>query len=213
MSFPQGMINQQTGVQTAPEAATEQIEVDLNEKVEVKDSTVDSNIVPPPPKAGKYPVKWSLGEKGVQVSRSDKVGSFLNVYLLGHVQADGTEYHDFPITEYMNSIYDKLKGTSPLHSFMNKLGVTVPNSTTLGDLKNLVESTLAQNPVGNAEIEWRSQELNPTSKKQRNGYVTIRNRMSQYKKNPDGTYDPMSTLSEIDGSPVPARAYILAHVK
>lgn len=213
MSFPEQMINQTEAGTMGESQQTETVEINLDEKVEVKDSTVDSNIIPPPPKAGKYPVKWSLAEKGVQGARSDKVGQFLNVYLSGKVQADG-DYTDYPITEYMNSIYDKLKGTSPLHSFLFKLGVQVPNSLSTRELIELTKETLAQSPVGNIELEWRAQERDEANitKRAKNGYVTIKNRMSQFLKLPDGSYQPW-TGSLIDGSKVPARAYVLAHVK
>lgn len=199
----------------APNGAEETtLEVDLNATVEVKDSTTDFNIIPPPPKAGKYPVKWELNsEKGIEPKNSPKVGNFLNVYLVGHIIAEGTEYDGYTISEYMNSIYNKLKGTSELHDFLNKLGSPAPNRMTLGELKQHAEQVLAQNPVGTIELEWSASEKNPGAKNaNKDGYVTLKNRMSQFTKNPDGSY-VNTTPSAIDGSPVAARGYVFAHLR
>lgn len=209
--FPEQNLNTSATTSVAEPVTTS--EVDLNETVEVKDSTVDFNIVPPPPKAGKYPVKWSLSDKGIVPARSEKVGSFLNVHLTGNVIAEGTEYDGYTISEYMNSIYNKLKGTSELHDFLNKLGSPAPNRMTLGELKQHAEQVLAQNPVGTIELEWQASEKNVGAKNaNKDGYVTLKNRMSQFTKNPDGSYQN-TTPSQIDGSAIPARGYVFAHLR
>src|SRR6266852_3690031 len=204
--FPESQLNQ--GTATATETAEDTVEtqeVDLNEKVEVADSTKDFNIVPPPPPAKEYPIQWELNsddKKGVVPARSAKVGQFLNVYLVGHIIAEGTEYNGFTVNEYMNSIYNKLKGTSEVHDFMNKLGSPVPNSLTLGELKEHVEKVLSIKPVGNAEIEWKATEKIPGDKRaNKEGYVTLKNKMSQFKKNQDGSYQNF-VESLVDGEKV-----------
>lgn len=192
--------------------AEESYEIDQNAVSEVKDATADFNVIPPPPPAGTYPVRWKLGEKGVEWGGSKKAGTFLNVYLEGELIAEGTDYNNYSLREYMNNIYNKLKGTTELHHFMNCLGVPLAPSMPMKDIKTLVETTLANSPIGMAEIEWQAKEKNPNSRRaDKNGYVTLKNAMRQFAKNPDGSYNN-TTPSEIDGSPVPATAYVLRHL-
>jgi hypothetical protein len=216
MSFPENMINQ-SGIATADNAADDAVEtaqIDLDEKVEVADSTKDFNIVPPPPPAGEVVIQWELSEKGVVPARSAKVGQFLNVYLTGHIIMPNTEYDGYTVSEYMNSIYNKLKGTSEVHDFMNKLGSPVPNSTTLRDLKTHIEKALAPKPVGTAELEWKVTERNPGDKRaNKDGYVTIKNKMSQFSKLPDGSGYQNFVESSIDGDKIYAQAYISKHLR
>lgn len=192
----------------------EQVQIDLNQKVEVADSTKDFNIVPPPPPAGEYPVQWELAEKDpVDPRASKKVGTFLQCAFVGHIIAQGTDYDGYTINEYMNSIYNKLKGTSPLHDFLHKLGHTVPNSLSVAELKTFVENAMAQKPVGTINLEWQAAYKDPTDRRANpQGYVQWKNRMSQFNRQPDGSYSN-ELQSPVDATPIYARAYVFAHLK
>ena len=192
----------------------EQVAIDPNQRVEVADPTKDFNIVPPPPAAGEYPVQWELAEKDpVDMRASKKVGTFLQCAFVGHIIAQGTEYDGYTINEYMNSIYNKMKGTSPLHDFLHKLGHTVPSNLSVGELKTFTENALAQKPVGTINLEWQASYKDPTDRRANDkGYVTIKNRMNQFPRNTDGSYSNQFP-SPVDGSPTYARAYVSAHLK
>jgi hypothetical protein len=193
----------------------EQVAVDLNQKVEVADPTKDFNIVPPPPPAKEYPIQWELAEKdGIDPRASKKVGTFLQCHFVGKILAEGTDYNGYTVNEYMNSIYNNLKGTSPLHDFLHKLGHTVSQSLSVGELKTFTETALAQRPVGTISLEWRLSYKDPSSPRaNKDGYVALYNRMSQFTpKNPDGSH-PNVIASPVDGTPLYAQAYVFAHLK
>lgn len=187
-------------------------EVNLDEEVEVANPNADFNITPPPPPANKYPAKFTLGEKGVEAKNSAKVGNFLVVHLTAAVIASGQDYDGYTVYDYPNSIYDKRKGTSAVHSLMDKLGDPLPAKCTLRDMKAHVERVLNAAPVGNIELEWQAKERDPNNKRaDKNGYVTLASRANQF---------PMINgirsnfvKSERDGSPVAAQAFILAYNK
>ena len=190
----------------------EQVEINLDEKVEVKDQSKDFNVVPPPPTAGKYIVQWEIDEKGAEPRASKKVGTFLQIHLIGTLQADG-EYNGYKINDYMNSIYSQLKQTSAVHDFLYKIGVEVPPSVSQGELKKIFEDALKAKPVGTISLEWRVSEKNPASPRaNKDGYVTLKNKMVQFPKLPDGSYQNW-VESGVDGSKLYAQAYVESHLK
>lgn len=218
--FPESqMPNVSNQTQTADQTQTndaekEEVAIDLNQKVEVADPTKDFNIVPPPPPAGEYPIEWSLAEKDpVDPRGSAKVGTFLQCSFVGKIIAPNTDYDGYTINEYMNSIYNKMKGTSPLHDFLHKLGHTVPASLSVGELKIFTENAMAQKLVGTIQLEWQGSYKDPTDRRANaQGYVTAKNRMNQFPRNADGSYSSQF-LSPVDGTPIFARAYVFAHLK
>ena len=215
-AMPNQVNNQADNSQTQVNGEdNEQVAIDPNQRVQVADPTKDFNIVPPPPAAGEYPVQWELAEKDpVDMRGSKKVGTFLQCAFVGHIIAQGTDYDGYTINEYMNSIYNKMKGTSPLHDFLHKLGHTVPADLTVQELKTFTENALAQKPVGTIQLEWQASYKDPTDRRANDkGYVTWKNRMNQFgTRNPDGSYNH-ELVSPSDGTPVYARAYVFAHLK
>lgn len=214
-SMPTG-INNATSVESAAngQAEEEQVAVDPNQKVEVADQSKDINTRIPPPTGGKeYIVQWELGEKGVEYRASKKSGTFIVVPLVGHLVLEGSEYNGYQIVDWINSIYNKLVGTTAVHDFLYKVGVTVPPTATQADLKALMESTLAQKPMGTIELEWRASMKNPADPRaNKDGYVTVANKMRFFPKNPDGSYRNYFE-NKIDGSEVFAQAYVAQHLR
>lgn len=208
------MTNDQTNQAQANGQDDEQVAIDLNQRVEVADPTKDFNIVPPPPPAGEYPVQWELAEKDpVDPRAKASTGTFLQCAFVGHIIAQGQEYDGYTINEYMNSLYNRLKGTSPLHDFLHKIGHTVPNNLSVGELKTFTENALAQKPVGTIQLEWQGTYRDPTDKRANDkGYVTAKNKMNQFPRNADGSYSNQFP-SPMDNTPVFARAYVFAHLK
>lgn len=216
--FPQSQMPN-TVVATDPAVATaqdteEQLPVDLDAKVEVADASKDINVVVPPPKAGEYIVQWELGEKGIEGRSSKKVGSFLLVPLVGHIVLEGSEYNNYQVQDWITSIYSTLKQNAPTHDFLYKLGVNVPQSVSLRELQKILEETLAQKPFGTVLLEWKLSEKNPSDPRadRKTGYVTLKNRMDQFPRNPDGTYQNWID-SKVDGSKLYAQAVVAAHLK
>lgn len=217
--FPQNqMPNTQNATSTAQTnqangADEEQVEVNPDEVVKVVDQSKDINIVPPPPKAGDYIFQWSTGEKGVEYRASKKAGTFIVVPLEGHLVLEGSEYNGYRVLDWLNSIYSQLKGTTPVHDYLYKIGVAVPAEASQKMLKETVESTLAQKPYGTATLEWRVSERNPADPRaNKDGYVVLKNRMDQFPRLPDGSFQNWIE-SKLDGSKLYAQAYVAAHLK
>ena len=212
--FPETSMPQGTVAATENQSGSneEQVAVDLNQRVEVADPSKDINIVPPPPPAGEYVIKWEVGEKGIDARASAKVGTFVNVPLVGTVVSP-KEFEGRKINENLTSIYNQLKQTSALHDFLYKIGISVPPSATQGEILEITKTALANNPVGTIELEWKVSERNPADpRKNKDGYVTYFNKMTQFPKNPDGSY--ANTLSsKVDGQPIYAQAYVSKHLK
>jgi|SRR6185295_2895087 len=206
-----------TSVGTAANGADteeEQVAVDPNQKVEVADQSKDINVRVPPPTGGKeYIIQWELGEKEIEYRASKKSGTFIIVPLVGHIVAEGTEYHEYQVLDWINSIYNKLVATTAVHDFLYKIGVTVPPTATQAELKTLMEQTLAQKPMGTIELEWRASMKNPADPRaNKDGYVTLANKMRFFPKNPDGSYRHFFE-NRVDGSEVYAQAYVAQHLK
>lgn len=147
--FPQENLNADPS-----ENAEEKITIDLDAQVEAANPEADFNERLAPAPAGVYPIKWSLAEKGVVPALSKNKQPYLSVYLQGELVAD-PPFDGMKTQYYMNSIVNPRSGTSEVHFFMAALGNPVPARISLGDLKNLIETTLAANPVGNVEADWR----------------------------------------------------------
>lgn len=212
--MPQGTTNSATSTQTnSQDKDEEQVAVDLDQRVEVADSTKDYNIVPPPPKAGDYIIQWELAEKdGLDYRASKKVGTFLQCHFVGRLVVDG-DYKDFVVNDYMNSVYSQLKGTTPLHDFLHKLGHTIPQSLNIKELRAFVESAMASKPMGTANLEWRvSYKDMGNQRANKDGYVTMFNKMIQFPRNQDGSYKH-EVGSPIDGTPLYAQVYVNQHLK
>lgn len=180
--------------------------VDLNEEQTVENQDADFNVVPSPPPAKRYPTKISLHEDGIDARRG-KAGTFLNVPLVLTI-ADGGQYDGYSTRAWINNIYNKLKGTTKVHWILKCLGVTVPKTIKMQDLKELLEQTLNQNPVMMVDWEWEASIKDSNDRRANEaGYVKLKNRMSQFDRNPDGTYSNIFK-SPMDGSDVYARASI-----
>lgn len=193
---------------TEAQAATTE-EIDLSEVQTVENADTDYNIVPPPPPAGRYTWKLSLHEDGISPRKSTKVGTFLVIPLVLNLVAEGTPYHDYQVRDWVNNIYNKMKGTTKAHWILHCLGETVPVKISHQDLKSKLESVLSQHPLISADMEWQASIKDPSDKRANEaGYVTIKNRMKDFPQNPDGSFSNVFE-SKVDGTKVYAQAYIL----
>lgn len=207
--FPQSQMSQ-----ASPDAeATEHVEVNLDAEVEAANPNADFNEAIPPPKAGAYLFRWEVNpDKGVVPSQTKKPPHtpFLNVFLLGKLVLDGSPDDGFTANYYLNSLINRRKGTSEAHHFLNILGSPVPQRITLGNLKTQLETTLANNPLSPAMLEWRCSYKDPQTDKWIEQYKS----MSQFPKELDdggkwtGNYLNVAK-SKLDGSDLFAQAYIV----
>ena len=190
----------------------ETMDVDLNETIEVKDATADSNIPVRPPERGFYPVRWtgnsSKGENGIVIARDINKRPFLSLHLKGNIIAEDTSFHNFPVTDYINTMVFSGKPTSDIHSFLNKLGSPVPNVISFADLKEHLINVLSNEPIGMIELDWKAGYKDSNSK---TGWTEQYHHMEDFPKNEDGTYSNIGK-SKKDGEPIFASAYVAKHV-
>jgi hypothetical protein len=204
------------------ENATETVEVDLNEAVEVEDSTADVNIRAALPPRGAYAVKWKAAEDGINASKTRKepYRGFVGVKLEGNIQ--DAEFEGLPVYDYINSLSMRNKPTSDLHHFHNICGTPLPNRSTLGEIITATEELLSNNPVTNAELDWRA-----SVKKDDGTYNEFVKTMTSFPKHYvgedgkplakekggkwDNTYE-QEIPSPIDGEPIGAQLYVRQHL-
>jgi hypothetical protein len=222
------------------ENETQTMELDLNAPIEVDDSSADFSENPPPPVAKRYPVRWKLQDKqptdksdgqnpACYATISAKGNVNVNLFIAGKLIAeDDEDANGFPINDYLNTVKPPRKHTSGFHSFLHHLGVTVPSRASASELIELAISTLESNPdgiVGAIELEWKAsrqktdEEIEKEEERMRatgkswniDTYKTLKQKMSQFPKLPDGTYQNWIE-SDVDGSRIYAQAYVANHV-
>lgn len=142
-----------------PEAdATETVEIDLNEPVEVEDAQGDVNVASKLPPKGIYPLKFKSGkDEHPYAGRTKKepYRSFVGTSLVGQF-IDG-EYEGMVVFEnHINSLAMRGKPTSDLHHFLNIVGSPTSNKTTVGELLEHTRQVLENSPVGMAEVDWKA---------------------------------------------------------
>lgn len=194
-------------------AAAEMSDDALDAVVEYSDTTRDINVPIAPPPAGRYPIRWKSNSNkkdgGIFFKPSDKVGWFLNVYVLGLVQSENPEINEFMVSDYMNSI--QRRGTSDVAHFLNCCGSPIPNRISNRELREKVVEVLAQEPISESIIEWKASIKDQNEK---SGYRDIAKRMTDFPRLEDGSYQPWIEIPDDEGEvqKIYANAYIFAHV-
>lgn len=215
MSFPEQNFN------TNPaEGAVEHVDIDMNAEVEAAKPEADFNERLAPPPAGIVPIKWSLAEKGVVPSLSKNKVPFLNVFLKGELLIP-PPYENYPTNYYMNSLVGR-SGTSEVHFFMHSVGEPLPARMTLGAMKDKLEEVLSNNPVGNAEVDWRASYQDGTDPRtNKPKWVEQAMHMNQFpfidELDDDGNKTGRKVRSHIlkskkDGEPLYAQLYVVKHL-
>jgi len=205
-----------TTAPTSPDAdgTEEKVQVNLDEEVEVENPEGDFNERTAPPPASKcQAVRWSLDEKGVVPGVDKNKKSFLTAHLKAEII--GVEgFEGYSVGHRVNSIIFRGKTTSELHHLMNAVGNPLPKMT-LGQMKTVIEETMAQNPVSYVETEWKAgyqgTEVDP--KTNRPKWVDQNVRMDQFPliddpENPGHKIRNFQDKSKKDGEPIFAQLYI-----
>lgn len=177
--LPEQNINK-SGNTAVEDEAVETIEVNLDEELEVEDSTADVNIAAKLPAHGIYTCQWAANKKDNSIyasrTKSEPHRSFVGAGLVGTIQDEefeGTQVY----VNHINSLQQRGKPTSELHHFLNVVGNPAPNRTTVGELKSFTESTLEQTPLGMAEIDWKA-----SYKNDKGDWIDIATTMSRFPK-------------------------------
>jgi hypothetical protein len=201
-----------------PEAsAIEEVEVNLDEVIEVEDSSRDFNEISAPPPADIYPFSLILNlkkgggnikgieiPKGIEVKVDKNKKTFVGVHLIAKLQSSNEPHDGYEVFTYVNSILFSGKATSELHSLLTKLGEDVPNSMPVLGLVELCDRVFSAKPVQLAELDWEA------SYKRNDGsgsYEKQLKSMKAFPRNADGTYNHI-VPSDLDGEPLYARAFI-----
>lgn len=205
-------------VNNSPDStATETVEIDLNAVIEADNPDADFNERTAPPTGGLvYAIQWELDEKGCVPAMTKNHTPFVHLYLKGKLTTSGN-FENYPVSCYLNSIVFGSKGTSEVHHFLSVLGESVPQRIPLGELKDRVETILAQNPVGLALCDWRAafqDGINPKTGKAK--YTDIKSGMRNFPKVKNletGEMEYQFILQHPkDGTDVIARFEVVKHV-
>lgn len=197
---------------SAVEAISAEISEDiLNQELEVADPTRNIDVPIEPPPAGVYDFLWKLNtnkkDGGAYFKQAEKSGQWLlNISLIGLLQAEGEEYHEYFVSDHLNSYLRR--GTTSIHHFMNCIGQPQPKNFTLGVLKERCVEILNQEPRGKAYLEWKA------TIKRGDKYEDLAKKMSDFQRNDDGSYQPWIETKNDEGELVKvyAQGYIVTHV-
>lgn len=219
--LPQNKINTGNSTTAVEDEVVEKIEVDLDEEVEVEDSTGDVNVAAKIPPHNVYMIKWkpSKNEEAVYPSKtkSEPHRAFVGAGFVGDVQDEEWE-GTMVFVNHINSLQRKGKPTSDLHHFLNTVGNPAPNRQTIRELLEHTRETIAQEPVGYAEIDWRA-----SYKKDDGTYTEVKTTMEGFPKHYvdengetvssakegkwDGSY-VQSIPHPVTGEPIEAQLYV-----
>lgn len=170
-----------------PEVA-EVVEIDLDAEIEAGHPDADINALIPQPPAGKYVLKASLLDRGEvdnpKPGQTKDRKPFITVGLSLKIVDEGSEFHDFELQDYVNSLVQRTRQTSPLHDFLHKIGETVGSVTTLRQLIAKVVATLGEGNTAlvNAEIEWKASIKSGPGKYD---YMEVFKKMKEFPRDPE----------------------------
>jgi hypothetical protein len=146
----------------------DEITIDENEDIIVKDATADASIIPPPPTAKIWPVKLSRNtDKKLIVNGKEYQGIFPNRDKTGkprvaaHLilalidESEEAAYNGFKVNAYVDSGVYGGRATSALHSLLNYLGNPVSNSEKPFALTQKATDVIDDNPLAYAKIDWK----------------------------------------------------------
>lgn len=142
----------------------------LNEPIEVEGEVSSEDFFKPVlPDEGDYISILRLGDRGIKVDRQKegeerkRTGKpYLNVHFALELQGENGEKVGTAFDQATSIVMPNM-GTSRLHAIMDLAGSPIPARSTLGEVLNEVETTLAQNPQIGATIQWLAQ-IEDTSK-------------------------------------------------
>lgn len=190
------------------ETPVEENSIDLDEVIEVENPTADFNVPATPPNAGIYTVRWKLNSQkpggGIAGKKSDKVGNFLNIHLLGSIVAPDEPYDGFLLSDYMHTIVNRQKGTSEAYHFLNCIGTPLDRTTSLREIMTKFQEELSVEPTSKAKIEWKA------TIKEGDKYRDIAKKMTDFPL-VEGVRQNWLP-SPVDGEKVYAQAYIVQHI-
>jgi hypothetical protein len=191
----------------------------LNEVVEVEGGASSEEFFQPPlPDDGEHLAILRLGDRGIKVDRqrsdsknksSDRTGpAFLNVHLqVKLLDAAGNE--TLSVFDNLSSVVMQSAGTSRLHAVLDLAGFAAPGRMTLGELKTLTETALAQNPRVKVYTQWEAQtEVPPGSKT----YVTVLKGQKKFPTTDAGKFDP-DVIDPKSGQACRAQARIIKYAR
>lgn len=170
-----------------PEVA-EIIEVDLDAEVIAEHPDADINAtLPLPPGGQKYIVRLGLLDRGEQENPSASMTKkekkpFITVGLELELVDESSEFHGFKMTDYINSLVQQRRQTSPVHFVMSCIGEVLPNVIKLKDLIAKVKTALESRPLIPVIIEWKGSVKTGPGKYD---WTEVFKRMTDFPKDPE----------------------------
>lgn len=178
-------------VATVDTDEAEVVAVDWDAEVEAANPDADINETLPLPEGGKTYL-WSIKllDRGEDKENpypgiTSKKKPFLNVMFELSLVDESSEFHDFKINFYANSLVFDRRGTSMVHHIMHCIGETLPQVVKLSEMRDRIKKAFESipAPLVHAELEWKASRKNGPGKYD---YEEVVKRARDFPKNPEG---------------------------